>query len=65
VLIVITAGLLFDRRELIITIVLSLLAVAGLIGAENAGWLPPPDYRVTFTQWVTIAVILALGGSLT
>ena len=47
------AGLLFDLPGILAITVASSLAVAGLMGAENAHWLPPPDYTVTLTQWIT------------
>ncbi|MBP7689016.1 MAG: PAS domain S-box protein [Thermoflexales bacterium] len=53
---VIMAGLLFERRGLIATILFSSLGVAGLIVAENAGWLPRPSYIVTVTQWLMYTV---------
>ncbi len=53
---VMMAGLLFERRGLIVTILFSSLGVAGLIVAENAGWLPRPNYDVTVTQWLMYSV---------
>jgi PAS domain S-box-containing protein len=64
-LVVITAGLLFDLRGMMITTALCSLLIGGLIGAENAGLLPRPDYSVTITQWVAYTVIFAWTGSLT
>ncbi len=64
-LVVITTGLLFDLRGMMITTALCSLLIGGLIGAENAGLLPRPDYSVTITQWVTYTVIFAWTGSLT
>ncbi|MFN8595913.1 MAG: PAS domain S-box protein [Anaerolineae bacterium] len=65
ILLVVVAGLLFDWRGLMQTVVLNSIAVAMLIVAENAGWLPPPDLTVTITQWVTYTAMLALAGGLT
>jgi PAS domain S-box-containing protein len=65
VLVVIMAGLLFDLSGMIIMIVLCSLTVAGLIGAENTGWLFPPDLSVTVTQWVTYTAMFVWAGSLT
>jgi two-component system, OmpR family, phosphate regulon sensor histidine kinase PhoR len=64
-LLVIAAGLLFDLGGLIVMTGLCALAMAGLIVAENAGWLPRPDYAVTFSQWITYTVLFAWAGSLT
>ncbi len=64
-LLVIAAGLVFDLGGMLVMIVLSSLAIAGLIVAENAGWLPRPDYAVTITQWVTFTALFAWAGSLT
>jgi len=64
-LLVIAAGLLFDRRGMLVTTALCLLAVGGLIVAENAGRLPQPDYAVTITQWVAYTAICGWTGSLT
>ncbi|MBI5877061.1 MAG: PAS domain S-box protein [Chloroflexi bacterium] len=58
-------GLLFDLRGLVVGIVLSSLTILGLIGAENAGWLPRPDYTLTVTQWVTFTALLVAQGGLT
>ncbi|MCZ7357873.1 MAG: PAS domain-containing protein [Candidatus Methanoperedens sp.] len=64
-LVVITGGLLFDIRGMMITTALCSLLVGGLIGAENAGLLPHPNYSVTITQWVAYTVIFAWVGILT
>ncbi len=63
-LIVIITGLLFGRDELVIATVLSSLIVLTLILAENAGILPPPDYRVNITQWITYSILFILSGAL-
>jgi PAS domain S-box-containing protein len=63
-LVVILAGLLFDQRGLLVAGALSSLAVGGLIVAENAGWLPRPDYAVGVTQWVTYTALFGIAGSL-
>ncbi len=64
-LVVISGGLLFDLRGMMITTALCSLLVGGLIGAENAGLLPSPNYSVTITQWVAYIVIFAWAGNLT
>jgi len=47
---VILFGLLFEIRGILISTIAGSLSVLGLILAENAGLLPPPDYTVTLTQ---------------
>jgi len=64
-LLVIAAGLLFDLGGMIAMTALCSLAIAGLIAAENLGWLPRPDYTNTITQWVTFTALFAWAGSLT
>jgi diguanylate cyclase (GGDEF)-like protein/PAS domain S-box-containing protein len=64
-LLVIIAGILFERNGVIIASVASSLAVLGLILAENAGLLPRPDYTVTVTQWISYSVLFGLSGGLT
>jgi diguanylate cyclase (GGDEF)-like protein/PAS domain S-box-containing protein len=64
-LIIILAGLMFGPAGLTATVTASSLAVLGLLRAENAGWLPKPDYTVTLTQWVTYTTLFALTGGLT
>ncbi len=64
-ILVICAGLVFGGRAMGLTVVAASAAVAGLIHAENAGWLPAPDYRVTVTQWVTATAFFACVGALT
>lgn len=63
-LLVVATGLLFGARAMTGSIVLCSLAVAGLIFAEGAGWLPRPDYRVGVTQWVTATALYACIGGL-
>jgi PAS domain S-box-containing protein len=64
-LVVILAGLLFDWGGILVAGALSSLAIGGLILAENAGWLPRPDYAVTVTQWVTYTFLCGAAGGLT
>jgi hypothetical protein len=63
-LLVVATGLLFGGRAMVGAIVLCSLAVAGLVAAENAGWLPRPNYRVGVTQWVTATTLFACIGGL-
>lgn len=62
---VICSGLVFGARALMATSLASSAAVAGLIVAENSGWLPVPDYRVSVTQWITASAFFACVGGLT
>lgn len=64
-LVVVIAGLLYDLRGMIIMAGLCSLAVLGLIVAENMRRLPPPDYSVTITQWITYTAFFIWVGSLT
>jgi signal transduction histidine kinase len=64
-LVVIVGGMLFDLPGILVTTALCSLIIFGLIGAENAGWLPVPDTSVTITQWVTYSVLLIASGGLT
>ena len=64
ILVVIMGGLLFDLHGLVITTALCSLLLGGLIGAENAGLLPRPDFSVTITQWVAYTAIFGWTGSL-
>jgi len=62
--IIIISGLLFDLRGITIATLLSSLAIAGLILAQNAGMLPPADPSVTITQWITYTSLFITNGSL-
>ncbi len=64
-LLIITAGLLFDLRGMIVTAAVSSLLVGGLMMAETMGLLPPPNYSITISQWVTYTAIFGGAGSLT
>ncbi len=63
-LLVIAGGFLFVVRGMMITTALCSLLIGGLIGAENAGLLPRPDYSVTITEWFAYTAIFAWTGSL-
>ncbi len=64
-ILVLCAGFVFGGRGMSVMVGASSLAVAGLIVAQNRGWLPVPDYRVTVTQWVTATAFFACVGGLT
>ncbi len=64
-LVVITGGVLFDARGILIMTTVCGAVLAGLAGAETAGWLPRPDFSITVTQWVAYAAIFGWAGSLT
>lgn len=63
-ILVMSSGLVFGGRAMTAMVALSSAAVAGLIWAENRGWLPIPDYRVGITQWVTATAFFACVGGL-
>ena len=58
------AGAVFRLKGLLLAAIISSLTILGLILAENAGYLPKPDYSVGLTQWLTYSTIFALGASL-
>jgi hypothetical protein len=62
---VLCSGFVFDGRAMWVMILLSSLAVAGLIAAEKLGWIYPVDLRVGVTQWVTATSLFATVGGLT
>jgi PAS domain S-box-containing protein len=64
-LMVITAGLLFELRGMLATIFISSFLVAGLIAAQNMGLLPLPNYSVTITQAISYFIMISWAGSLT
>jgi hypothetical protein len=59
---VVATGVLFDLRAMLRMIGLCSIAVGGLIVAENAGWLPRPDYSVTLTQWIVTTALFGCVG---
>ena len=60
---VVGAGIVFDLAGVVVFTVAASLAVAGLIWAENAGWLPRPDLSVSVVQWIVVtATQFAVGG---
>jgi diguanylate cyclase (GGDEF)-like protein/PAS domain S-box-containing protein len=61
--IIITAGVLFEWRGILVSVSVCSLAVLGLILAENAGMLPQPDHTATMTNWITYSALFgSLGG---
>jgi diguanylate cyclase (GGDEF)-like protein/PAS domain S-box-containing protein len=62
--IVVMSGMLYELRGILVSTIASSIAVAGLILAENAGLLPPPDYTNTITQWIRYTVLFGMTGSL-
>ncbi|HSD84362.1 MAG TPA: PAS domain S-box protein, partial [Anaerolineae bacterium] len=64
-LVVVAGGLLFDVDGIVATSIASSLATLGLVTAQNAGWLPSPDYAVNITQWITYTGMFGLSGGLT
>ncbi len=64
IILVVFGGLVFDRRGLMAITSACLLAVAGLMIAENSHLLPVPDYSITITQWVTFLAVFTWVGSL-
>ena len=62
---VLMVGTFFARRGLVIACAFASLNVAALIVAENAGWLPTPDYSVGIPQWITFTGLIAVAAALT
>jgi diguanylate cyclase (GGDEF)-like protein/PAS domain S-box-containing protein len=60
--VIITAGMLFEWRGILVSVSACSLVLAGLILAENAGMLPHPDYAVTLTNWITYTVLFGVTG---
>ena len=61
----ITMGLLFQWRGIVMSTVASSLAILGLIMAENAGLLPQPNYSVGITQWIVSTAMFGMTAALT
>lgn len=57
---VILTGMLFHRPGMLLGTAASSVAIGALIWAENAGWLPRPDYSVGLTQWVNFTVLFII-----
>ncbi|MFM8320444.1 MAG: ATP-binding protein [Chloroflexota bacterium] len=64
VLLVVCAGLVMGRRGMVLMTLGSSLAILVLALAERSGLLPPPDFTVTITQWITYTLLFALTGVL-
>ena len=64
-LLVIVAGILFELRGIILSTLAASFAVAGLMLAQNAGMLPPPDYSLSFIHWFAYTISFGLIGGLT
>jgi PAS domain S-box-containing protein len=62
--VIVIAGMLFERKGVILTAGFTAIAIWLLIVAENAGWLSEPDYAVGLTQWITLAAIISVTGVL-
>lgn len=63
-ILVMCAGLIFGGRGMVLMVVASSAAVAGLIVAQNRGALPVADLSVGVTQWVTATAFFACAGGL-
>ena len=61
---IVVAGLFGGRRALPVIIGLDACSVLGLILAERAGLLPPPDRSVGFAQWVTFTAVFGITATL-
>lgn len=61
---VIVAGLIFERKGLIITTVACSLSILGLGHAENARLLPQAIFSVTIAQWITYTVLIGFNANI-
>lgn len=59
IVLVLLSSLVFKARGVMLTVVVSSLAVGGLIIAERMGLLPRPNYTVTVTQWISYTCAFA------
>ncbi len=57
IVLILIAETLFGFKGFLLSTGACSLAVMGLILAENAGWLPLPDLKVTTTQWTIYTVL--------
>jgi diguanylate cyclase (GGDEF)-like protein/PAS domain S-box-containing protein len=64
VAVVVFAGLFFEWRGVLLSVIASSVAVLGMILAENAGLLPQPNYAVTFIQWINFTIVFFMTGFL-
>jgi len=64
ILIIVMAGLLLNGRGVVVTTLVSALAVAGLIGAEQAGLIKPVEELVRGADWVIYAAAFVGAGGL-
>ncbi len=55
---IVVCGLFLRPLALVATVLASILAVGALIVAQNAGWLPTPDYVVGLAHWAMYAAVL-------
>jgi len=52
-------GIFLGRRALTLAAALSVAAIGALVYAENAGWLPAPDYSVSASHWAIYSIVIA------
>ncbi len=64
VLVVIISGILFGVRGLLISVIVSSLAVGSLIVAQNSRLLPASDASVTLSEWIVFTFSLGATGGL-
>ena len=64
-LLVMIAGLLFDKRGVVIITSLASLLTLTLIAAQNAGYLAKPNYAVNPIHWINFSILLVVTAFLT
>jgi len=52
-------GIFLPRRSLIAATLLSIASIGTIVYAENAGWLPAPNYKVKASHWAMFSFIVA------
>jgi PAS domain S-box-containing protein len=62
---VLMTGLIFGMRGILMGTSAALAAIAGLIVAENGGWLPHPYQGVGLTQWIVFTALFGFTSGLT
>ena len=61
---VIMAGLLFETRGILFSVITSSLVIGGIILLENTGALPSPNQTISIIHWIVYTAILILVGAL-
>jgi hypothetical protein len=60
ILVIVVGGLLINTSAVVWITALCSLALLGLVVAESAGWLPPPDTTVDLVLWASYTMVLSM-----